>query len=356
VLQRVEASTPGLYGGTGNLGLCDLDALTQFLDGDANKAAAFGSAVGIAPDNLSEWIATLTPVLLREDTRVTNHGYSDGNAIAFQAVLQAGTAVAVDVFGTPRVRCECGNPLAEPEAVAAEFTGPGWENFTPDRLTTVGPAQDPIEVFALVDVETDSPIDRPAGRRYEVSDTTVAGVPFGASEQEAMSRLTAVLGQPTTSNRVTCLDERFEQVRYFWGSFAVRFVFGQLDAWLALRPELFDYPLGDLSGGLPPQLLFGPVAPGMTVADMNAALARAAARNPTGWIATAPDTGPVFSNLDDSWVRFVGDLRRRGDPSVSTGLTGSDPGALVSSVVTYGSFVPTGAPPDAVCFGSDASF
>jgi hypothetical protein len=37
-----------------------------------------------------------------------------GTAVAFQSILQAGTAVLVDSTGRPVVRCRCGNPLAEP--------------------------------------------------------------------------------------------------------------------------------------------------------------------------------------------------------------------------------------------------
>jgi hypothetical protein len=38
----------------------------------------------------------------------------NGHAVAFQAILQAGTAVLVDKDGKPVTRCRCGNPLLEP--------------------------------------------------------------------------------------------------------------------------------------------------------------------------------------------------------------------------------------------------
>lgn len=355
-LQRVSASTPGLFGGTGNPALCDLDALELFLAGDANKAAAFAEAVGIKPDSIANWMSSLTPVLLREDTRVTNHGYQDQRANAYQAVLQAGTAVAVDAFGSPRIRCECGNPLAEPAAVAAEFTGTAWEQFDPDRLSIIGPAEAPVEVFTLTDVATGSPVTRPAGRLYEVSDTSIAGVPFGASEDVAMARLVAVLGSPTVTNRTTCFDDRFERVQHYWGSFGVRFELGQLDAWAAFEPSLINFPLGEIGGGVPQQLQFGPVAPGITLADVDVALSLAIARDPNSWIGQGPDSGVIFSNLNSVWTRAIGAKITRGAPAILIDHTGDSPDAQVQSVIAYGPFTPTGAPADAVCFGSDARF
>ena len=66
------------------------------------------------PGSVPAFLRGLTPVVLRADTRVTNHGFRDGSATSFQSVLQAGTAVLVDDHGAPRVRCACGNPLKAP--------------------------------------------------------------------------------------------------------------------------------------------------------------------------------------------------------------------------------------------------
>ena len=52
--------------------------------------------------DIESYVAGLTAVRLRWDTRVTNHGFSDGEATAFQSLLQAGTAVLVDDTGVPR--------------------------------------------------------------------------------------------------------------------------------------------------------------------------------------------------------------------------------------------------------------
>lgn len=84
------------------------------------KNRAFASVQKIEPSAVPECLRSLTPVQLRMGTRVTNHGFRDGKVTAYQAVLQAGTAVLVDDRGVPRVRCACGNPLLPP--VAQEST------------------------------------------------------------------------------------------------------------------------------------------------------------------------------------------------------------------------------------------
>ena len=139
-VESVEGAAPGLYGGTGEEATCDPEALVEFLKSNPDQGAAFAEALGITVKEIPDYVASLTPVLLREDTRVTNHGYADGQATPFQAVLQAGTAVMVDDRGVPRVRCACGNPLAEPEAAdsAPEFTGEQWDGFDQARLVERG--------------------------------------------------------------------------------------------------------------------------------------------------------------------------------------------------------------------------
>jgi hypothetical protein len=111
---QVEGNEPGLYGGTEDQKACDPAALVDFLGQNPDKAAAWASVLDITPGGIADYVATLTPVTLRVDTRVTNHGFRDGVATPRQSVLEAGTAVLVDNTGTPRVRCSCGNPLLEP--------------------------------------------------------------------------------------------------------------------------------------------------------------------------------------------------------------------------------------------------
>ncbi len=110
-------TAPGLYGGSGDARVCDADQLVAYLGQHADKATAWAGVLGIAPADIKSYVASLTPVVLTTDTIVTNHGYRDGRATTLQSVLQAGTAVLVDNTGTPRVKCNCGNPLTPPEPI-----------------------------------------------------------------------------------------------------------------------------------------------------------------------------------------------------------------------------------------------
>lgn len=164
-IESVDGATPGLYGGTENEQVCDPQAMVDFLMDNPDKAQAWADAEGIEVDDIPDYVDSLTPVILREDTRVTNHGFVDGTANAFQAVLQAGTAVLVDDRGVPRARCACGNPLTEPEATETkpDYSGTKWSNFDENRLVNVLPSGDTIDRFTLVDVETGDEFEQDAG-------------------------------------------------------------------------------------------------------------------------------------------------------------------------------------------------
>jgi hypothetical protein len=115
--EDAAATGPGLYGGTGE-NTCDRDLLVASLAAQPARAGAWADAAGVDLAAIETYIGDLRPVVLVEDTRVTNHGYRDGRARPFQSLLAAGTAVLVDADGTPRTRCACGNPLAEPDQAA----------------------------------------------------------------------------------------------------------------------------------------------------------------------------------------------------------------------------------------------
>ena len=104
-------------------------------------------------------------MLLRLDTRVTNHGFDGTRPTTQQSVFQAGTAVFVDAHGVPRARCYCGNPLTAPVALTGEPkpVGTPWPGYNPAALAAVQPATVTITVFILVDVVTGQPFNRPAG-------------------------------------------------------------------------------------------------------------------------------------------------------------------------------------------------
>lgn len=159
--------TPGLYGGSG-ADTCDAAALSGFLTDPSNsaKAAAWASAMGVESPEITGLLDQLTSTVLTIDTRVTNNGYSKGRATQRQSILQAGTAVMVDRFGVPRVRCSCGNPLSEPSAVqlgTATFEGQRWSSFDAARTTTPRAVADPLDQLTLVNVDDGVLFERPVG-------------------------------------------------------------------------------------------------------------------------------------------------------------------------------------------------
>ena len=186
---NISGATPGLYGGTGNDAVCDPTALVDFLDNHPDKAQAFASVQGIQPDAISDFVATLTPVLLREDTRVTNHGFNNGTATPLQSVLQAGTAVLVDNRGVPRVRCACGNPLTEPAAQATNltFTGTTWNGFDNTRLVAVEPAPQPLDTLTITDIDT--------GQTQDITTGSTTAIPVTV-DQLASAEVPSLCGFP----------------------------------------------------------------------------------------------------------------------------------------------------------------
>ena len=171
------ADTPGLYGGTRNNGACDPAAMVAFLHANPEKAAAWAGVLGIGVGSIPGYVAELTPVILRSDTYVTNHGFAGGSATTLTSVLQAGTAVMVDKFGTPRVKCFCGNPLTSAIVPAApRFAGTTWPLFTQTRITIITSTTTVINTYTLVDPVTTEIFERPIGSSGSV-DRPVSGGP-----------------------------------------------------------------------------------------------------------------------------------------------------------------------------------
>ncbi|MFF8929636.1 DUF6777 domain-containing protein [Streptomyces longwoodensis] len=164
-VRGVDGGSAGLYGGTRHLSSCDVEKQIRSLGADATKNEAFASVAGVTPSGVPAYLRGLTPVQLRMDTRVTNHGYRDGAATSYQAVLQAGTAVLVDARGLPRVRCACGNPLTPPvpQSTTPRPTGDSWPSYSPANVVVVTPAPRVVDVFVLYDPEHHGWIARPRG-------------------------------------------------------------------------------------------------------------------------------------------------------------------------------------------------
>src|SRR4029453_11671427 len=91
----VSGNTPGLYGGTGT-NACDAGAIASFLEAHPDVGRPWAAVRGLQLGKIRPFLTALTPVTLRTDTAVPNHGFRNGGATPFQSVLQAGTAVLVD--------------------------------------------------------------------------------------------------------------------------------------------------------------------------------------------------------------------------------------------------------------------
>lgn len=164
--RKVAGSAPGIYGGSQNVSSCDVERQIRFLEQDQAKGRAFASVLQTDPGKLATTLRSgMTPVLLRADTRVTNHGFKDGAATQFQSVLQAGTAVLVDDKGLPRVRCACGNPLTPPKAFGGKTKpqGQSWPGYQPSGVVVVTEADTVLQSIVLYDPETGSWFERQTG-------------------------------------------------------------------------------------------------------------------------------------------------------------------------------------------------
>lgn len=164
-VQTIPAQTVGLFGGTLDSSSCDKAQLVAYLAANPDKAAVWAQALGISPSQIASYVAPLTPVLLRSDTAVTNHGFEKGKLTTFPSVLQAGTAVLVNQYGQPVVKCNCGNPLTPPPVTMkkVKYKGPTWPGFTPGAMTIVSASTTVINNFTLTNVVNNTTFVRPAG-------------------------------------------------------------------------------------------------------------------------------------------------------------------------------------------------
>jgi hypothetical protein len=106
----------GSFGGTGSNFVCDRERLIGFLDEQQDRLKAWARVEAIEPNSeaVGTYIRALKPATLLEPTRVTNHKFVNGRAVASQAMLAEGTAVLIDENGSIRVRCRTGSPLLDP--------------------------------------------------------------------------------------------------------------------------------------------------------------------------------------------------------------------------------------------------
>jgi hypothetical protein len=115
---------------------CDTKKFVAELQKRPDAYKEWARVLGIKQDQVQAYVDSLDTVILTKDTKVTNHGISNGRAYARQSVLTAGTAVMVDksagdgpaastttsssppatgpAGGVIVTRCKCGNPLLPP--------------------------------------------------------------------------------------------------------------------------------------------------------------------------------------------------------------------------------------------------
>ncbi|MHC3814077.1 DUF6777 domain-containing protein [Streptomyces sp. DT9] len=179
-VHEITGTTPGLYGGVRSVASCDVGKQIRLLTADRAKGLAFAHAVGVSTAGIPGFLRGLTPVLLRADTRVANHGFDGGSVTTFQSVLQAGTAVLADGYGLPRVRCACGNPLTAPDRARAPAGRAGeWTGYDPARIVAVGPAPREVSGLVIVDVVNDAWIERRTGDEGTRDRTPRVPPPYG---------------------------------------------------------------------------------------------------------------------------------------------------------------------------------
>ncbi|MEU0212928.1 PASTA domain-containing protein [Streptomyces canus] len=208
-----KGDQPGLYGGSRNKTGCAKSKLARFLKDPAHrrKAAEWARVQGIDVDDIEGFVKRLTPVVLRNDTLVKNHDYKKGKAVAFDALLEAGIAVLVDLYGKPVVQCSCGNPLGafEHDVDKADVTFKGeskkWTSYDREKVVKIEPTavKAGVKSYQLVDVDRqdagivrlpgtdgtrDEPLpDDPGAQDAEVAVPTVTDMPV----EEATQILTA---------------------------------------------------------------------------------------------------------------------------------------------------------------------
>ncbi|MFD6421645.1 DUF6777 domain-containing protein [Streptomyces sp. NPDC060198] len=168
-VHTVTGDAAGLYGGVRNTPSCDVAAQADLLTEDSGRARAFAAVAGIEAVQIPGYLRALTPVVLRADVRVTDHGFDGGAPTRFQAVLQSGTAVMVDSRGLPRVRCASGDPLAPAVPLTGRVADSGerWAAYAPERVLDVAPSTRVLESLVIADLVERTWIERPVGEGTE---------------------------------------------------------------------------------------------------------------------------------------------------------------------------------------------
>jgi uncharacterized protein DUF6777 len=157
----VSGGTPAVYGAMGDKPSCDAPTLLAYLQADPARAGAWAQSLDIAASDIPSFVQTLSPVLLRADTSAIVHGYMDGKFVPYPAILQSGTAVFVNSYGEPTVKCFSGDPLTKGVAVTqATFVGRAWTGFGPATVIVIQPTQAPVDQRVVLNFVTNETVVR----------------------------------------------------------------------------------------------------------------------------------------------------------------------------------------------------
>ncbi|MFC5144567.1 DUF6777 domain-containing protein [Streptomyces aureoversilis] len=166
-----QGDARGAFGGVQGTTRCDKASLIKQITEDPDKARAWAAVKKIDERSIGEYINKLTESYLEFDTLVKNHDFRDGQAAEYLSVLQKGVLVLVDDYTAPAVKCNCGNPLAEPDRGVdvkdASYSGTRWKSFSSTEVTVIKARtkeQGPVKQLPLVDpFQGDKAFDRSVG-------------------------------------------------------------------------------------------------------------------------------------------------------------------------------------------------
>jgi uncharacterized protein DUF6777 len=215
-------SPQGPFGGSGKKGECDPELLIKFLNENPDKKQAWVDVLGVELEDFETYVRSLRSTVLTRDARVTNHGFKNGKAYGFQAILAKGNAVLVDEKGDIVVRCYCGNPLQPPapledyecEGCPPDYDPPGACNRTcyPELTTTT--TTFPVTTTLVESTTTTRRVTttrrtttttRPTTTRptTPTQPTTVATLPTTMATLPTTTLPTTTTTQPTASSSTT---------------------------------------------------------------------------------------------------------------------------------------------------------
>ncbi|MGW0324684.1 DUF6777 domain-containing protein [Nocardia sp. NPDC003183] len=212
-----DGAEPGAYAGERDVTISRRDDLAAYLEGHPETAAALVEVLNKDPAvtrsgsltaaGLGAYLRALTPVVLRFDIRVTDHGLDGNTPVPRQAVLQSGTAVLVDGLGVPRIRLAGGSPLIAMQNVSEtpQYLGVKWNGFDEKAIAAMRPTGTLLTVLVLIDLRTGVAFDRPVGSIGDRDTERTAG------SVESSTSPVVTTAPPTTSlssTATTAADSR----------------------------------------------------------------------------------------------------------------------------------------------------